>query len=31
MRKFFAIVVCKLGRAVGRAVYDHFHPKEETP
>ena len=21
----------ELGRAVGRAVYDHFHPKEETP
>ena len=21
----------ELGRAMGRAVYDHFHPKEETP
>ena len=21
----------ELGRAAGRAVYDHFHPKEETP
>ena len=21
----------ELGRAVGCAVYDHFHPKEETP
>ena len=31
---YFVYTICgrrRLGRAAGRAVYDHFHPKEETP